>query len=207
MVRKLITTFLLTLAGLIAFASSAVAAPPYPAPPVVIVNVNVTIIIVNGSVVLSGSGFDPNEGIGITTTYGPPSGLRHTAALAQRGSDQTASTTADANGNVSTEVTLTQVGTATETATGLTSGKVASITVDVRPVGSSLEGSSSTSAIAGAGSGSASQGSESAASLASTGANVMAPIAVGVVALVLGLGLLLLGTRGVIRRKNAVENK
>src|SRR4051812_695748 len=135
MVRKMLGVLAVAIAGLLAFggASPAAAVPVYPPPPQVIVNVNITIIFIinGGTVIFSGSGFDGTEGVNITINYGGPSGLRNSPALAEATAkrDQTAAT--DANGNFSTQVQLTQVGTATLTATGLSSGRTGSLTVQV----------------------------------------------------------------------------
>jgi len=185
--------------------SSAAPAPVvYPPEPSVTVNVNITIIfIVNGGVVnFFGSGFDPLEGLDITVTYGPPSGLRSTPALAEASAAKRLTAQADAAGNFSTPVTLTQVGTATLTATGQSSGKSASLTVEVFQnesdyTGLVAGGSSSGGTWTGTSSGSSS------GALASTGASVAGPIAIGAAALFAGLAMLFFGTRGVIRRKGS----
>lgn len=211
MLRRILLALGLALVGL--FAVSGVAsATPYPAPPgPPAVTVNQTIIVNGGVVIFAGGGFTPGETINITIVYNaPPSGLRANAALrlaVKAAESQT--TTADASGNFSSDVKLTQTGTATITAVGLTSGKTVSLTVTVVAPGSSTTSETTTgggvvttetteSLIAGAGT----DGS----GLASTGASIAVPLTIGGSALIVGLAFLYFGTRLAIRRKSAVAS-
>ena len=206
MVRKMLSVLGIAFISLLAMGGVSSAAPApvvYPAPPTVIVNVNINIIfIVNGgTVIFFGSGFDPLEGLDITVTYGPPSGLRSTPALAEAAAAKRLTTQADSAGNFSTPVNLTQVGTATLTATGQTSGKSASITVEVFQNESDYTGVVTGGSSSGTWTGTS--GGSSSGALASTGASVAGPIAIGAAALFAGLAMLFFGTRGVIRRKSS----
>jgi LPXTG-motif cell wall-anchored protein len=96
-------------------------------------------VTVGGSVTVTGTGFEPNESVNITVTY-RAAALGHIgrAAHASLPMARAAVITADATGSFTTDVTLTQVGTAVITATGLTSGASASATVTVLPAGAAL---------------------------------------------------------------------
>lgn len=207
MARKLLSVLAIGILGLVAFGGTATAEPgaPYPAPQItVIVNVtvNITIINVGGTVIFSGTGFDPGEAIDVAVSYSAPSGLRSSPARTEMAATKRLATTADSTGAFSTPVTLTQVGTATLTATGATSGKTASLTVqalsgdDAVPAGTTGGTSSNTYTAGGS-------GSSSSTALASTGASVAGPIVIGAAALFAGLAMLFFGTRGVIRRKTS----
>lgn len=234
MLRKMSSVLLVAFVGLLAFGGVAGAAPGYRPPVVVInvfVNVNINITIVNNGVIFFGSGFDPGEGISVSVSYASPSGLRSSKGLTEMAKAKDMMATAAADGSFSTAVTLTRAGTATLTATGLTSGKVASQTVTVLGTGatipnnaaasnnsaSGLDSGGSSNSITGVGGtggtdvGAGSAGSDgtggaansSAESLAFTGTSVAGPIAIGLAALLAGLTFLFFGTRGVIRRKSS----
>ena len=118
MVRKLLSVLAIGILGLVAFGGTANAKPAvaYPAPPVTIivnVTVNITIINIGGTVIFSGTGFDPGEGITVAVSYAAPSGLRSSPALTEMSATKHLATTADSNGAFSTPVSLTQLGTAT----------------------------------------------------------------------------------------------
>ena len=214
MVRKMVSLLAVGVAGLLAFggvanAQPAVAYPPTTPPIVVNVTVNITIINIGGTVIFTGGGFDPGELIDIAVSYAAPGGLRSSPALAEQAATKRSSTTADAAGSFTSDVPLTQIGTATITATGLTSGHTASLTVEVlsaeSPIPAGTTGSSSSNTYtAGDGGGNtyAAGSSESSPALASTGASIVGPIAIGAAALLAGLALLFFGTRGAIRRRS-----
>lgn len=215
MLRKFLLALALALVGLFAVAGVASAAP-YPGPPNPPgVTVNQTIIVNGGVVIFAGGGFTPGETINITIIYNAaPSGLRANAALrlaAKAAESQT--TTADASGNFTSGVRLTQAGTATITATGLTSGKTFSTTVTVVAEGGNTSPGTTTVAgqttaagevtTANAAPVTAGADGTGGAGLASTGASVAGPLTIGAAALIAGLSLLFFGTRLAIRRKQA----
>jgi hypothetical protein len=122
----------------IVMAPAAAHAEPYPAetPPA---SVSDGTVEPGGTVTFSGSGFKPFEKISIEVGYsGSDSRAAYRTgttggfvlAAARRA---TITTTADGNGNFSIEVPLTEVGTATLTAVGLTSGKTVTSVVEVAP--------------------------------------------------------------------------
>jgi LPXTG-motif cell wall-anchored protein len=127
------------------FAATAIApvaahAVPYPADPPP-AEVSDGIIEPGGTVTFSGSGFLPFEKITIDLDYGftdseaaarrePAGGFVLAAAHAMLAA---ITTTADANGDFSVEVPLTEPGTVTLMATGVTSGVSVSSTVEVLP--------------------------------------------------------------------------
>jgi LPXTG-motif cell wall-anchored protein len=119
-------------------AATAAAAQPYP---IVAPNLTVspTTVTVGGTVTVSGTGFEPNESVDVTVTY-RAAALGHIGRAAHAGLPMARAVvvTADASGNFTTDVTLTQVGTAVITATGLTSGASASATVTVLAGGEAL---------------------------------------------------------------------
>ena len=206
MMRRVLTVVSVFLIGMFgAVGLAAAAPPPYPAPPTVTVNVtingsivtgNIT-IIVGGTIIFSGDGFDPGEGIDANATYLGPNGLRSTLAASSLAAAKASSASADGSGHFSQELTLDQVGTAVLTATGQSSGKSGSITVEVVPAGATGAGATTIAAAAGAGS------SDGGAGLARTGVSIVGPLVVGSAALLVGLALLFFGTRGVIRRKTS----
>lgn len=193
----MLTVLAAAFVGLFALGGVSNAAPVdlYPPPPAtVIVNVNISITINGDVIIFTGSGFDPGELISILTSFSAPSGLRSSPALTGLAAAQKQTTTADSSGAFSADVQLNQVGTATITATGLTSGKTASAVVTVLAAGSTIPPGTSGSSTYVSGT--------SSTELASTGASIAGPIAIGVAALFAGLALLFFGTRGVIRRKS-----
>ena len=198
MMRKMLTVLAAAFVGLFALGGVSNAAPvaAYPPPPItVIVNVNISIVINGDVIIFTGSGFDPGELISILTSFSAPSGLRSSSALTDLAAAQKQTTTADSSGAFSADVQLNQVGTATITATGVSSGKTASAVVTVLAAGSTIPaGTSGSSTYVSSGT--------SSTELASTGASIAGPIAIGVAALFAGLALLFFGTRGVIRRKS-----
>ena len=163
------------------------------------VNGNI-IIIIGSTIIFSGDGFDPFEGIGNDVFYSGPSGLRSTEALARLSAPTHSETAGDANGHFENEITLDKVGTATLVATGHNSGKSASLTVHVLAVGSTT--APGTTTVVGGGGSNVAAGSDG-SGLARTGASIAGPLAIGLVALSAGLALLFFGTRGVRQRKNA----
>ncbi len=207
MLRKMLTTLAVGVVGLFALGGVAAAAPPYPAPPPIVININGPIII-NGPVIIFGGGFLPNEPINITIVYntGGPNGLRSSNALSQLQASKQArkqADQADASGNFDAEVVFTQAGSATVTATGLISGHTDVSTFQVPAAGAAGGDSSTTTAMAADGSSWTASPTAAGMNLASTGASVAGPIAIGLGALFAGLSLLFFGTRGAIRRKGA----
>jgi len=205
MMRRVLTVVSVFLIGMFGAVGLAAAAPPYPAPPTVTVNVtingstvtgNIT-VIVGGTIIFSGDGFDPRERVDGNVSYLGPSGLRSTLAASSLAAAKASSAAADSNGHFSQELTLDQVGTAVLTATGQSSGKSGSITVEVVPAGATGAGATTIAAAAGAGS------SDGGAGLARTGVSIAGPLVVGLATLLVGLALLFFGTRGVIRRKTS----
>ena len=207
MKRKIFVIVSAILVGLFAAGGTASAAALYPPSPPVSVTINVggdfngnIIIIVGSTIIFSGDGFDPFEGIGNDVFYSGPSGLRSTEALARLSAPTHSETAGDANGHFDNELTLDQVGTATLVATGHNSGKSASLTVHVVAVGSTT--TPGTTTVVGGGGSNVAAGSDG-SGLARTGASIAGPLAIGFVALFAGLALLFFGTRGVRQRKNA----
>ena len=205
----------LAVVGLFAAIAPASAAPVAAAtttayPPVinVTVNVNITIIINGGVVIFSGGGFLGGEPIVINVNYGGPSGLRSNRALADVALEAAAgqTTRADASGHFSAGVQLTQLGVATLTATGQTSGRTASLVVTVTQTGNPTD-TAGTTTVAGStvtteeGAANAPANGDNGAGLASTGASIAGPLTIGASALIAGLALLFFGTRLAIRRK------
>ncbi len=221
MIRKFLLAFALAAMGLFAAvpAASAVATPtPTVALPyaTVFITTNITIVNVGGVVVIGGGGFLAGETINITVIYNGPSGLRSNAALraAAAAGEFVGSTTADAQGNFSSNVLLrtTETGTATITATGVTSGRVVSTLITIigqgetTPPGTTTAGStvyvSYSTEPAAPGDGGSTDGS----GLASTGASIAGPLTVGASALLAGLALLFFGTRLAIRRRRTAHH-
>jgi hypothetical protein len=110
-------------------------------------SVSAAVVVAGKGIVVSGNGFAGGETVAITATYGSTPkalGSTHggatvtTAAFSIRPAvtapTALAYANADASGAFSQRVTLTQVGTATITATGGTSGITRSSIVTVRPV-------------------------------------------------------------------------
>lgn len=213
MIRKIFLSVVLAAVGLFAAVPAASAAPT----PVVGVNygtvnitTNITIVNNGGVVIIGGGGFLPGETINITITYNAPSGLRSNRALAAAAAAESGGTAvADAQGNFSSSVNLTQPGVATITATGATSGRSVSTSVtvlgggDSSPTGTTTAGSTavvtySTETVAPVAGGDGNGGG-----LASTGASIAGPLAVGGSALIAGLALLFFGSRLVIRRRSS----
>ena len=206
MMRKIFVIVSAMLVGLFGIGGVAAAAAPYAPPPPVSVTINVggdvngnIIIIVGSTIIFSGDGFNPLEGIANDVFYSGPSGLRSTGALARLSAATHSETAGDENGHFDNEITLDQVGTATLVATGNNSGKSASLTVHVLAVGSTTAPGTTTVAGGGSNVAAGSDGS----GLARTGASIAGPLAIGFVALFAGLALLFFGTRGVRQRKNA----
>ena len=206
MKRKIFVIVSAILVGLFAAGGTASAAAAYPSPPPVSVTINVggdvngnIIIIIGSTIIFSGDGFDPFEGIGNDVFYSGPSGLRTTGALARLSAPTHLVAAGNPNGHFENEITLDQVGTATLVATGNDSGKSASLTVHVLAVGSTTAPGTTTVAGGGSNVAAGSDGS----GLARTGASIAGPLAIGFVALFAGLALLFFGTRGVRQRKNA----
>lgn len=127
MLRKTLIALAIALVGLFAASTPAMAAP-YPPPPSVSVAVNTAFVSAGGTVDFTGSGYSPGELITITVYYRTASG-----ALVAGG---TYTVRADANGNFSLPLELTQNGTAVLTAVGATSGRTGTLTVQVQPASS-----------------------------------------------------------------------
>ena len=216
MMRKFFVIVSAIVMGLFAVGGVAAAAAPYAPSPPVSVTINVggdvngnIIVIVGSTIIFSGDGFDPIEGIANDVFYSGPSGLRSTGALARLSAPAHLVAAGNPNGHFDNEITLDQVGTATLVATGNNSGKSASLTVHVLAVGSTttpgattVAGGGGSNAAAGSSGSNAATGSDG-SGLARTGASIAGPLAIGFVALFAGLTLLFFGTRGVRQRKNA----
>jgi len=182
----LITGFIVIVFALLAFGGQAAANPTYAS-----ATISVTF---NGgdqyTVTLGNFGVPTgaDESINLSVTYGAPSGLRGTPALAAAVAKAESYTfVPDTDGNHTAVVHVTQSGTIYFTATGHPSGKTASTSV-VHP------GAGGKAATA------ASQKSGAGDDLATTGASIAGPVVIGVLALAAGLALLFFGTRGVRRK-------
>jgi LPXTG-motif cell wall-anchored protein len=163
-------------------------------------------------------GYTPNEIVDVVGTLNPadedtPNGLRSARSFARLASPLNFIVTVDGSGAFAIPVQYTQMGTYTFVATGRESGISNSISVVVgRPGGSgNSTGAGNSAGSAGSGSGDSagsgdyasgtSEGSASGKNLPNTGANLAGPIVIGLSALLAGLALLFFGTRGVVRRK------
>lgn len=137
-VRRLLTLAVAASGLLVSGASLAAAAEPYPVPPPAVA-VNTPTIVVGDSVIVTGSNFGPGETVDVVPSF-------QGAALGQFGRSAhgglvaaaMATTVADGAGNFSITLQLDQVGRYIITATGLTTGRVGSVTVRVLPLGSAL---------------------------------------------------------------------
>jgi hypothetical protein len=116
-VRAYRILLLLLASGAALLTAAPAMAEPYPASPP-ITTVNQGTVSAGRGVVFSGSGYGAGEAITITVVYA-------------NGETATINVVADANGNFSTTVQLTQAGTATLTATGQTTHVVSSANVQV----------------------------------------------------------------------------
>src|SRR6476661_877305 len=101
------------------------------------VNINVTIIIVNGPFIFFGDGFTPGETVIINIINNEaPNGLRSSSGLANAASAKAApAAQANSAGHFDAELTIDTPGLWTISATGQTSGHVVSLTQRVYPVG------------------------------------------------------------------------
>lgn len=215
MLRKAITAVVIALFGMFSVSGVAAAAPGsitvYAPGGAITVVISDTTITVGGIVVFTGSGFLSGEVIIIVITYAGPNGLRSNHALQLAASSAGITTTADASGGFSADLSLTKTGLATITATGQTSGKTATLQVAVAGVGQTATAPSTTTVepttgesdttgvVAAPGNGSA--GGDG-TGLASTGVSIAGPLTVGAAALMAGLGMLFFGTRLAIRRRH-----
>ena len=131
------TASALVLAGSLAFfgAGAANAVDNYPAPAPA--GVSDPTVAPGATVTFSGSGFNPGEAVSVTVDYSntpvvvPGAGVNGLIILAEVINSFT--TSADASGNFTTNVTLGEAGTYTLTATGLESGRVSTAVVSVDP--------------------------------------------------------------------------
>src|SRR6478672_4512301 len=136
MLRKMLTTLAVTVVGLFSLSGVAAATGDYGSDAIT-VNINVTIIIVNGPFIFFGDGFTPGETVIINIVNNEaPNGLRSTSGLANAASAK-ADTSAVANsaGHFDAELTIDTPGLWTISATGQTSGHVVSTTQRVYPEG------------------------------------------------------------------------
>jgi len=189
MLRKIMIAFALAALGLVAASGVATA---YPADAVPAVAVDDVLFAPGDSVEFSGVGFTPGETVDVQVTYG--AGLRAGQVGIASLKLAKLTTVADSLGRFSTPITLTQVGTATITATGLTSGVVLSKTVTITADGLAYTGADGDDTDGGT--------TVTDDGLAYTGTSLAGPLAIGGGALVAGLVLLFFGTRMAIRRKN-----
>jgi hypothetical protein len=229
MLRKILVTAAVALAGLVAFGGAASADTGYGADPVTTPTLGISgggaagtaddPIPLGAPFVLGLTGFTPGETIDVVGSLDPadrgnPPGLRRARAFALLSSGLNFTTQADGAGNGALTVSYDEPGTYTFVATGRTSGISNSVSVVVGAAGGSLGaggtgsgGSSGTGDSAGTAgdangsNGSAASGSDS--GLAYTGASIAGPLAIGLGALLAGLALLFFGTRGLIRRKTS----
>jgi hypothetical protein len=212
MLRKMLTMLAVTVVGLFSLGGVAAANPDdgYGANGVT-VNINVTIIIVNGPFIFFGDGFAPGETviINIFNNEAPstpvPNGLRSSRLANASSVNAVPAVQANAAGHFDAELTIDTPGLWTISATGQTSGHVVSLTQRVYPVGTEAP-TTTVAAAGGSGSSDGAAGTNNGAGadgLAYTGASVAGPLAIGIAALLAGLALLFFGTRGVIRRKSA----
>jgi LPXTG-motif cell wall-anchored protein len=209
MLRKMLTMLAVTVVGLFSLGGVAAAAPGdgYGADNVT-VNINVTIIIVNGPFIFFGDGFSPGENVTITiVNNAAPNGLRSSGGLANAVSAVAVpAAQANAAGHFDASLTIDAPGLWTISATGQTSGHVVSTTQRVYPVGTEAAGGAAGGGNADSAGGANSAGGGSSTSsggvLPNTGASVAGPLAIGLAALLAGLALLFFGSRGVIRHKN-----
>lgn len=142
MIRKLIAATAVFVGTLIIGGAVAQAAPyPAPAPPI---SASATDVVPGGTITISGTGFIPGETVSFSIDYTPlGSGLRGPGFLAVAAAE-TVTTVADATGSWTVTLRLDQIGIATITATGLTSGKVSTTVVTVG--GPGFEGGPTTTA-------------------------------------------------------------
>ncbi|WP_427016761.1 LPXTG cell wall anchor domain-containing protein [Pseudarthrobacter sp. P1] len=130
----------ITLAGMLTLSAGVASAQaaPYPAPPSSTVSSGT--VTPGGSVVFSASGFTPGESITITVVFGGPTaagvvgghgGASMSVPMIIKSADIVTKATAAADGSFSTNITLTDTGTYTLTATGDISGVTASQVVRV----------------------------------------------------------------------------
>ena len=232
MLRKILVTLAVALAGLVMVGGIASADTGYGADPVTTPVLGVSgggaagtaddPIPLNAPFELGLSGFTPGETIDVVGSFNPaaggtaeatPPGLRKARAIVLRSSPLNFTATADGAGASAITVSYDQAGTYTFIATGRTSGISNAVSVVVGAAGGSAgTGDSGSTGGGAAGVGSADSaggansvnGGASASSdggLAYTGASVAGPLAIGIAALIAGLALLFLGTRGLIRRK------
>jgi hypothetical protein len=191
--RRFTTGLVVVVFGLLAFGGTAAAAPTYAS-----ATISVTY---NGgdqyTVILGNFGLPDgaDASIDLSITYGAPSGLRGSPALAAAAAkDESYTFVPNADGNYTAVVHVTQSGRIYFTATGYPSGKTASTSV-VHPSGAA-------EAAGGKADSAGSQDYGKGEDLATTGTSIAGPIAIGVLALAAGLALLFFGTRGVSRRKS-----
>ncbi|WP_229783560.1 hypothetical protein [Pilimelia anulata] len=117
---------LIPLLAMLAVATPAAATPYPPAPPTATVNIGT--VGSGGTVQFTATGFLGGEQVSVSVSYtGATLGLRLVSARR----DVVATVTADSGGTITLPLTLTTPGTATITATGLTSGVTVSTTVTI----------------------------------------------------------------------------
>jgi hypothetical protein len=156
------------------------AAPAYAyGPNAPVISVNVSVVIPGGSLIVSGSGFQPGEAVTLQLFSTPVT---------------VGTTSVDSGGTFSTSVTIpasTPLGNHTIVATGTTGDTASTSIVVVSTTASGLAtGGTATGGTAGGTSGSSSGGS-----LAFTGADIAAMAGVGAIALALGGMLVFAGRR------------
>ncbi|HEY5881501.1 MAG TPA: hypothetical protein VIU11_21505 [Nakamurella sp.] len=187
-------------AGLVVASGTASAAPVYVPPGLSAVSINVDQILVTGTNFGDVNG--PDQSVTVTVSYIAPSGLRASAGLAAAAAASTSTVSPDADGNFSVIYDLTQDGDVWVRAVGSPSGDDLTVFLADPPgvpgSGSGTTGGKGYDSGTIASSGYASGGYSD---LATTGANITAPLAIGIGALLAGLVLLFFGTRGVLRRR------
>ncbi len=193
-----LTVFVAVLVGLIVAPTAAFAATSaYPPPPPPL-TVSSTTITAGGAVTISGTGMDPNETVAISVTVSA-SGLR-SAGAAFVDDVPPFTVQATAAGTFTASVTLNTTGVNTITATGQTSGRSESVQVTVTAPASTSTAPSTVATVQG------NQGTGGGGNLSYTGTNrdmiVFGAIG-GVLAIIIGGGLIWLGVSRRARRQSA----
>lgn len=154
-----------------------------------------------------GSPDGADDSIELVVSYGGPSGLRSTPALAAAAAKaETYTFVPDEDGNYTAVVQVSKGDLVSFTATGTPSGDLASTSVVFTSDGSYVSGGKTGGAAYQQSSGGGSTGGYD-AGLANTGTSIAGPLAIGVVALIAGLALLFFGTRGIARRKGVSNSQ
>jgi hypothetical protein len=212
MLRKIIATAAVVATALVTFGGVAAADVDYGADRVVALGVadedrevdpGETFNLILG-------GFQDSETVDITGAFSTgqaPSGLRSGRSVALRDSPLGFTVTVAPDGTAALPVSYDQDGYVTFVANGRISGSSDPVTIKIGTGGEGAPTTAPTSEDSPLAALKASKDDTNTANdaLAYTGASVAGPLAIGLAALLLGLGLLFFGTRGVIRRKSAAS--